>query len=725
MLKRYCHVDDGDDARTMGQGDRPGADARRDPPGHPPGAVILLDVLPDDSPFRTLDPPQRRQRTLQALKRVLLRESQVQPLLLVFEDLHWIDAETQALLDSLVESLPTARLLLLVNYRPEYQHGWSSKTSYTQLRLDPPPPASADALLQALLGDDGGAACCAPTAPQAAFDYAHRGQSLLPGGERAHLVETGVLVGEPGAYRLAQALPTIQMPATVQAVLAARIDRLPPEEKRLLQTAAVVGTEVPLPLLQAIAEGPEATLHRGLVHLQAAEFLYETRLFPEPEYTFKHALTHEVAGGCCRARGECCTGALSRPWKHSRPSGWPSRSNAWRTSALRGEVGQGCALLPAGRCQANDRAAFREAVAYFDQALQALAHLPEPGDTRMLALEIRLAVASRCASLGEYGRQLALLGEAEALARALDDRARLGRVLATMATALRLTGDPDGAIATGRQALELAAALGDSALQGQASCDLGKIYYALGDFGRAAELLRWNVEAVDRVSGTPSTDVRIESRAWLARTLSAFGAFAEGRRHGEEALRLATMEGRGQTPIVAHGCLGQLYLAQGDLEHAIRVLEQGLALCRASGDRNWFARDRGGSGLWPMRSRGASRRGACLWRRRSAKVSARARWDIVPAGSYGSARSASGGRGEEAGQHARQALDLARQQKERGHEALALHQLGAVQTHASPRCRAGRSPLPAGLDPGRGARHAPTRGPLPPRPGPAIRPDRP
>src|SRR5207249_2804907 len=113
-----------------------------------PALLSLLDTLPADSPFVQLDPPQRRQRTLAALKRVLLRESQVQPLLLVFEDLHWIDTETQALLDSLVESLPTARILLLVNYRPEYQHGSGSKTFYTQVRLDPLPPARADELLQ-------------------------------------------------------------------------------------------------------------------------------------------------------------------------------------------------------------------------------------------------------------------------------------------------------------------------------------------------------------------------------------------------------------------------------------------------------------------------------------------------------------------------------------------------------------------------------------------------
>ncbi len=119
-----------------------------------PAFLALLEALPEDSPFQTLDPLQRRQRTLDALKRVLLRESQVQPLVLVFEDLHWIDSETQVLLDSLVESLPTARLLLLVNYRPEYQHDWGSKTFYAQLRLDPLPPASADELLQALLGAD-------------------------------------------------------------------------------------------------------------------------------------------------------------------------------------------------------------------------------------------------------------------------------------------------------------------------------------------------------------------------------------------------------------------------------------------------------------------------------------------------------------------------------------------------------------------------------------------
>jgi class 3 adenylate cyclase len=291
LLKRYVHVEDADEPRTM-RAKVTGQVLTLDEALQEaiPALLWLLDVLPDDSPFLQLDPPQRRQRTLTALKRVLLRESQVQPLLLVFEDLHWIDAETQALLDTLVESLPTARLLLLVNYRPEYQHGWGSKTYYTQVRLDRLPPASADALLQALLGDDPSLAAL----KRLLIARTDGNPFFLEESVRA-LVETGVLAGEPGAYRLTRPIPDIVVPATVQAVLAARIDRLPPDAKRLLQTAAVIGTEVPFPLLQTVADMVPETLHSSLAQLQGAEFLYETHLFPERVHTFKHALTQNVA----------------------------------------------------------------------------------------------------------------------------------------------------------------------------------------------------------------------------------------------------------------------------------------------------------------------------------------------------------------------------------------------------------------------------------------------
>ncbi|MBI2544153.1 MAG: hypothetical protein HYW16_02875 [Candidatus Rokubacteria bacterium] len=251
--------------------------------------LALLDVPVEDAEWQVLEPAQRRQRTLGAVKRLLLRESQVQPLLVVFEDLHWIDAETQALLDTLVESLPTAKRLLLVNYRPDYQHGWGSKTFYSQLRLDPLPPESAEELLQALLGDD---ATLQPLKPLL-IERTEGNPFFLEESVRT-LVETKALAGERGAYRLVKALPGVQVPASVQAVLAARIDRLPPEDKGLLQSASAIGKDVPLALLQAIADLPEEALRRQLARLQAGEFLYETSLFPDLEYTFKHSLTHEV-----------------------------------------------------------------------------------------------------------------------------------------------------------------------------------------------------------------------------------------------------------------------------------------------------------------------------------------------------------------------------------------------------------------------------------------------
>src|SRR5262249_49066510 len=397
-----------------------------------PALLSLLDALPDDSPFRQLDPAQRRQRTLTALKRVLLRESQVQPLLLVFEDLHWIDTETQALLDNLVESLPMARLLLLVNYRPEYQHSWGSKTYYTQLRLDPLPPASADELLQALLGDD------PSLAPLKQLLIARTaGNPFFLEESVRTLEETGVLVGERSASRLAQALPTIQVPATVQAVLAARMDRLPPEDKRLLQTAAVIGTEVPLALLQTIAEEHAEVMHRSLAHLQTSEFLYETQLFPDQVYTFKHALTHEVAyTSLLHERRRALHARIVDAMETLYTDRVAEQVERLAHHALRGEVwDKAVAYCRQAGVKAVVRSANREAVACFEQALGALGHLPERRDTTEQAIDIRFDLRNTLLLLAENTRIFVYLREAEALAQALDDPHRLARASAYLGSA--------------------------------------------------------------------------------------------------------------------------------------------------------------------------------------------------------------------------------------------------------------------------------------------------
>jgi predicted ATPase len=252
--------------------------------------LALLDMPVSDARWQTLDPRQRRRSTLDAVKQLVLCEARNQPLFLILEDLHWIDGETQALLDSLVESLPAARLLLLVNYRPEYTHAWGSKTYYRQLQIDPLSAGSAGELLDALLGGDAGL----DPLKRLLIERTEANPLFLEEGVRS-LVETGALEGERGAYRLTRSIERLAIPATVQAILAARIDRLTSEAKRLLQAAAVIGKDVALPLLLAIADAPEEEVRAELTRLQGAEFLYEARIFPDLEYTFKHALTHEVA----------------------------------------------------------------------------------------------------------------------------------------------------------------------------------------------------------------------------------------------------------------------------------------------------------------------------------------------------------------------------------------------------------------------------------------------
>ena len=291
MLKAYFKIDDRDDARAIRE-KLTGKILTLDESLRPllPAFFGLFDVAGDAPEWSALTPAERGQRALEAVKRLVLRESQVQPLLLVFEDLHWIDAETQTLLDSLVESLPTARIVLLVNYRPEYRHEWGSKSYYTQLRIDPLTPDSAEQLLEALLGS---APALRPL-KRLLIERTDGNPFFLEESVRT-LVELRVLVGARGAYTLATPVEATQVPATVQAVLAARIDRLPAVVKQLLQSAAVIGKDVAVSLLEAVAGQPVDDVRRGLTQLQAAEFLYETSLFPELEYTFKHALTLEVA----------------------------------------------------------------------------------------------------------------------------------------------------------------------------------------------------------------------------------------------------------------------------------------------------------------------------------------------------------------------------------------------------------------------------------------------
>jgi transcriptional regulator with AAA-type ATPase domain/tetratricopeptide (TPR) repeat protein len=655
-----------------------------------PALLTLLGIAVEDSAWQALGPPQRRQRMIEAVKHLLLRESQTQPLCLVVDNLHWIDAETQEFLDSLVDSLPATRILLLVSYRPDYHHRWVSKTYYTQLRLDPLPPASAQELASSILGHE---ASVMPLAKRL-IERAEGNPFFLEECIQT-LVETHALSGERGNYRLAKAWQPMQLSVTVHMVLAARIDRLPLAAKRLLQIASVIGHELPVSLLQAVAELPVDVLQHGLDHLQAGEFLYETRSFPKREFTFKHALTHEVTyDSLPHERRRALHARILEAMEQPAGERLAEQVEQLALHALRGEVWEKAVTYGerAGAWAAS-RGAFRAAAMYYEQAIDALVHLPDTSNSRGLAIDLRLGLAGKVLHLlAEHNREFALLREAEALARACDDRARLAAVLARLANASRARGDHAGALAAGQQALAHATNCGDLALQATARDFLGRGYLAVGDYGRAAELFRRNVAA--REPSTGSLNHQFHALAWLARALSELGQFREARRygeealhlatHGEEALRLATVEGRGNESMFAHWTLGHLYLAQGDLAAAMRLLDQSLALCRAAeiwnahggilGDlayaRALAGRPAEGRTLLEEALRESLRVGTV--RNQSLHVVRLSAVCLLD------------GRGEEAMQHVRQALAQARRRGERGFEAFALCQLGAVHVQADP-----------------------------------------
>jgi predicted ATPase/class 3 adenylate cyclase len=539
--------------------------------------LFLLDLPTEDPGWEQLDPPQRRQRILQSCKRLLLRESKEQPLLVVFEDLHWIDNETQAFLDSLVESLPTAHIFLLVNYRPEYEHKWGAKTYYTQLRIDPLSGESAEALLNALLGED---LTLLPL--RRLLIERTEGNPLFLEESVRTLVETAALQGGRGAYRLATTTSNIQMPATVQAILAARIDRLDSEDKRLLQTASVIGKDVPHPLLQAIAGLSEEQLRQGLANLQAAEFLYEASLFPDLEYTFKHALTHEVTYTSLLHDQRRALHAKIVEEIEMRGSGrLDEHVERLGHHALRAELWESAAgyLRQAGE-KAAFRSANREAVASFEQALGALACLTERRQHLELAIDIRFRIRNCLIQLGDFARMISRLREAEALARNIGDERRLGWVYCYLSSYHAVADTSRDAVEIGLAALQIAEALGDFALLVATRFFLGNAYSRLGGYNEAAAHLLRNVGALNHNLEHEHFGVAGPAAAWSRNSLvwcyAEVGKFAEGMAQGQEALRIARDANHSYALAGTYLHLGYLCVRQGNLPAAIDHLEQGL-----------------------------------------------------------------------------------------------------------------------------------------------------
>ncbi len=681
LLRRYCAIEDSHGHEAIREKVTETIASRHEAlkPFLAP-LLSLLDTSIDDPSWSNLDPPQQRQRIQDAVKRLLLHESRIQPVLLIVEDLHWIDGETQALLDELVESLPTARLLLLITYRHEYQHGWGSKTYYSQLRLDALPPERAVELLKALLGDDPGLESLRPL-------LVERGNPFFIEESVRALVETGALVGERGAYRLTRPIQTIEVPATVQAILAARIERLDADDKQLLQTASVIGNDVPVVLLRAVADAGEDDVQRGLAHLRAAEFLYETRLSPDAEYTFKHALTHEVAYGTLLEdrRTELharIVGAIERRYRDR----LTEHVERLAYHAVRGALwDKAITYLHQAGLKDAARAANREAVSHFERALEALAHRPESRETSERAIDLRFDLKMSLFPLGAFERIIECLREAETLARTLDDQRRLGQVYVHLCHVLGIAGRPAEAIAFGQNAHALAESLGDVPLRVMASLDLGAVYLWTGDYRRAEDFLSNVVRLLEGetsrerfgLTGFPA----VIGRAYLALIFADQGKFEQGIAHGQEGIRLAEAVDHPYSLATVCWCLAYLHVSRGDLRHADGLLERGLALAREC-DLTYFSAGNTGSLGYAYALSGRTAEGLRLLEQAVTAFETmgnRAAQSLF-LGYQGEAHILAG-RLDDAFECAGRALTRAREGDQRGDEARALRLLGDVAVH--------------------------------------------
>jgi DNA-binding winged helix-turn-helix (wHTH) protein/tetratricopeptide (TPR) repeat protein len=539
------------------------------PEDNAPYLLKLLGSHTSPEALAPLSPEAIKARTFATLQQVHLRSSQQQPLILVVEDLHWIDLTSEAYLAALVEHLAGFPLLLLTTYRPGYRPLWMDKSYATQLTLPRLTQEESAVMVQAILPPEQRIEALV----QQILDRAEGNPLFLEELSHARREQDGLDAVTP-------------VPETIQAVLAARIDRLPLEAKHVLHTAAVIGMEVPIALLETLAALPKAVLRASLDCLLKAEFLYEACLVPESVYTFKHALTQEVAYGSLlqerRLMLHACIVDVIEALGDERMAEQVERL---AHHAFWGEVWDKafCYFRSAGM-RAVAQSAQREAVRYFEQALLALTYLPESHTLCEQAIDLHFDLATALIPQQATERALNALREAERLATALDDSHRLGQASYKMSVHLRQIGDYDAALAYGQRTHDLAVVLGDLSLQIAADFVVGQVHNLLGDYRRAIELFRRALASLEPDQMyehfgwicLPPIQCRIHLVSWLAE----IGAFTEGIAYGDEALRIAEGIDRPIDRLAAYSRVTLPHLSRGDVYKAIPCLERSLSLSK-------------------------------------------------------------------------------------------------------------------------------------------------
>ena len=664
-----------------------------------PPLAALLEIDIADAEWEPLPPASRARRMLEALRRVIVRESLARPLVIVLEDAHWIDADTQVAIDSLIGVVPSARILVVVGYRPEYRHGWSGKTFYSELRVDPLSERAADRLLDHLLGEG---ADLGPLKRQLTA-WTEGNPFFLEECVRT-LVETGALAGGAAALEAGAAAVARTLPATVEDSLAARIHRLPADARHVLQCAAAVGMEFTDAVLAPVAALSEEALESSLQALESAELVYPAVGSPEPAHAFKHALTHLVAYRSLPEERQRVLHARILTALEALPAGQPdAHASSLAEHAVRGERWAKAAdyLRQAG-ARALARSANRAAADYFERALAAL---EQAGDgvpaADATAVDLRLDLRHALTPLGEVERILRHLRDAETVATRTGDRSRLGRVVSFETNCLFALGDHVGAIACGRRALDMSRELHDVEMGIAAEQFVGRSLHAQGRYRDAAELFRRLVASLTGERATQNLGLPVPpavfARSHIVWCLAELGEFDEALRTGNEAVRLA--EASGQPEALQWACypLGLLALDRGELDAAVALLERTLDICRAAELPVYVPRIDAALGHARVllgRSDGLAELEHAVTeaeRRRQVNVHASALVRLADATLHL-------GEIERATAMAERALDLARKRGERGTEARALRlQAAAYRAAGGPRLEEAEAAYHAGM----------------------------
>lgn len=647
-----------------------------------PPLLDLLDALDSGHPFQSLDPLQHRQYTYQAVTRVLLRENRIQPVIAVFEDLHWNDSLTLGLLSEIIVNARDARLVLLVSYRPEFVDEWKGRPNYRNLRLQPLDSHNLEDLLQSLLGSD----AALDSLKRFVLDRAGGNPFFLEELVRT-LIDRKVLVGTRQNYTIGHPLSGNEIPPTVQAVLAARIDTLPVVEKRLLQEAAVIGHDVPLSLLQEISGLADDELRSLVGNLQASEFLYPTQLFPDLQFSFKHALTHDVAyAGLRNDRRREIHQRVVAAIERQHPDRIGEYVERLAEHSLRGQLMEKAVMyLRAAGKKAADREAYPEAAILLEQALNALQQLPAGVQTLQQAIDVRFEIRNVLQPLGERKRIATYLREAQELSSQIDDRQRLGWVQSYLTEQFWMMGQYRDAIKAGDEAIAIANQLSDLALQVVTNLPLGLAHHTRGDYAKARERFGWNVENIQGKNLNERFGMFVLpaafARSFIAWGLADCGHFAEAFSIGEDALRISENASHPFSCGYSHLGLGVVALRQGNVQRALRSFERSLAAGAFADSPVGFAYVALHLG-YALALSGRANEGIPILEKSIDIAETRgfvARHSLRLA--YTSEAYLALGRDTEAFKVATRALDLARTHEERVNEVFALRMLGEIELY--------------------------------------------